>query len=99
MIYISSNILAIEILLYLAFAIIISFHIADKHQWYMPLEPIINLWRDCQSHNVNIVGKLLAQLLATVFTVRFALIGYIILGMYYFGVGFKRAFIWLFSKH
>lgn len=99
MIYISSYMLAVELLIYLAFAIIISFHIADKHEWHMPLDPMIHLWDDCEAHNVNIVGKILAQLLATVFTVRFALVGYIMLGIYYFGVGFKKGFIWLFSKH
>jgi hypothetical protein len=99
MIYISSYVLALELLIYFAFAIIISFHLADKHQWHMPFEPIIHLWTDCESHNINIVGKILAQLLATVFTVRFALVGYIMLGIYYFGVGVKHLFIWLFSKH
>ena len=96
---ITSVVLAIEILIYLVFAIIISFHLSEKHEWNMPLEPMIMLWDDCEAHNVNVVGKIIAQILAAVFTVRFAMVGYVMLGIYYFGKYFKKGFIWLFKKH
>ena len=95
---ITSFVLALEIITYIVFAVIIAFHLADKHEWNMPLEPIIHLWDDCEAHNVNLVGKILAQILAAVFTIRFALVGYVSLGVYYFGKYFKRGFIWLFKR-
>lgn len=90
--------LAVEIAVYFAFAIVISFHLAEKHSWKMPLEPIFSLWADSNACNINMAGKILAQVVASFFTVRFAMVGFVMLGIYYFSKAAKTAFIWLFKK-
>lgn len=93
-----SFMLAIEITVWTALFMVISFHLKDKHSWLTPIEPIVDLWKDGDMNQINMAGKIFMQIVASFFTIRFLVSGYILIAIYHFGVICKKFFIKLFKK-
>lgn len=93
------TVLTIELLFYAIFAAIIIIDWKDRHSWMMPVLPMITLWQDLEEHHVNLAGKIISQILASVFTLRFALTGYILLIVYHTWHFLSNGFIRIFKKH
>ena len=94
-----SPVLVIELLFYAIFAAIIIIDWHDRHSWIMPVLPMITLWQDLENNHVNLAGKIIAQILASVFTLRFALTGYILLIIYHIWHFLSKGFMKIFKKH
>ena len=95
---IHSALLAIELLIYFFIAITIGLHLKEHHEWYMPFIPIIKIWNHLKSKDVYLIGIILAEIFAVFFTARFAIIGFIGLGVFYIHKGFVKAFYYIFTK-
>lgn len=95
---IHSFLLIIELAIYFCFAITIGLHLREHHEPTMPFMPIVNIWKHLSNKNVNIVGKILAEIFAVFFTARYAIIGLLGLGIYYCHKGLKNLFYLIFTK-
>ena len=87
-----------EILLYMLSFVIIVFNVSEWHSWNMPVGPMIALWNALDKENINIVGKIIAEIFAAVATLRFLIVGYMVLIFYDCWIYSFKLFKFIFKK-